>query len=313
MRAEHQDDDALVFGYLDTGSVSHADAFDTVLVRGPYPYRDEIRPHSFGALNACDISGNDQLTVVPQVSPSARIDGHLLGLLLTGHGTLEQDGCLTTLSPGDFVLYCGKRPFRLELSGPHRYFLIRLDEAAVGFLRHAGQTIANPELPRFVSGRILTAALVEIAGRAAEMGPLTRQEMGEHITCMLRTLIHEANRQEPGAPDARGAVFDRVLAYIDQNLGSGLSPESIAAAEHISVRYLHALFQQHDDTVGQYIRRRRLGRIRRDLADPDLTHLPAHAVAARWGIQNPSHFSKIFRAEFGLPPCEFRQQGRTGR
>jgi AraC-like DNA-binding protein len=312
MRAENQDDGVLVSGYLDTGSASHADAFDTVFVRGSRPYSAEVRSHAFGMLKACDISGDDRSSVFPQVPPSAQVSKHILGLLLAGHATLEQNGRMVALAPGDLVLYRGSKwPFRLELSGPHRYFLIGLDERAEGSLRQAGPMIANPGLSQFASGRILTAAIAEIAGLAGQMGPLTRQEMGEHITCMLRTLIHEASRREPDPSDTRAAVFARVLEYIGEHLGSELSPESIAVAQHISVRYLHTLFQRHDDTVGQYIRRRRLDRIRRDLADPDLAQLPAYAVAVRWGLRDPSHFSKLFRSEFGMSPQEFRHQARA--
>jgi AraC-like DNA-binding protein len=312
MRVEHRADGALVSGFLDIGSIGHADAFDTVLVRGADPYHAEMRPYSFGALTACDISGEHRIGVFPVVPPAGRSDRHTLGLLLTGHGTLEQGGRLAALAPGTIVLYRGRRPFRLELTGPHRYFLIDVGCDGADALRRAGAAIANPDLPQLASGRILAAALTEIAGLAAQMGPLTRQEMGEHITCMLRTLVHEAGRRGPDATDARDAVLDGVLTYIDRHLAGDLSPESIATAEHISVRYLHALFQRQDDTVGHYVRRRRMDRIRRDLSDPDLAHLSAYAVAARWGIRNPSHLSKLFRAEYGLSPGQFRQQVRSG-
>ena len=306
MRVEHRDDGVLVSGFLDTRS----DARDTVLVRGPHPYEAEMRPHCFGALNACDVSGDHQIGVLPLVSPAARNDRRTLGLLLTGHGTLEQEGRKAALAVGDFVLYRGTRPFRLELSGPYRYFMIDLGHGDTGYLRDADLAIVNPELTRFASAIILKATLVEIATVAVRMGPLTRQEMGEHITSMLRTLIHEVNGCAPDVRDASAAVLDRVLNYIDQHLDSELSPGSIASAQHISLRYLHVLFQGQNDTVGHHIRSRRLYRIRRDLTDRDLVHLPAYAIAARWGIPNPSHFSRLFRSEFGLSPCEFRQQIR---
>ena len=38
---------------------------------------------------------------------------------------------------------------------------------------------------------------------------------------------------------------------------------------------------RQDDTVGHRVRQRRMDRIRRDLADPDLAHLSACAIAAR--------------------------------
>jgi len=299
MRVEQRDDGVLVSGFLDAES----DGRDTVLVRGAHPYRAEMRPYRFGSLTACDISGGDH-----RVTPAGRSDDCILGLFLSGRGALEQDGRLVPLTVGDFVLYRAERPFRLELSGPYRYFVIGLGQGGTGYLRRAGPVIANPDLPRFASARILKAALPEIAELAARMGPLTRQEMGEHVTCMLRTLVQEASGRDPCARDA---VLDRVLTYIDQHLDGDLAPESIASAHYISVRYLHALFERQGETVGHHIRNRRLDRIRRDLTDRDLAHLPAYVIAARWGIPNPSHFSKLFRSEFGLSPSEFRQEAGT--
>jgi AraC-like DNA-binding protein len=297
MRVEQRDDGVLVSGFLDT----EADGRDAVLVRGADPYRAEMRPYHFGSLNACDISGGCD----HQVTPAGHSDDCILGLFLSGRGTLEQEGRLVHLEAGDFALYRGERPFRLELSGPYRFFVISLGHGDAGYLRHAGPIIANPELPRLGSARILKAALPEIAELAAQTGSLTRQEMGEHITCMLRTLVKEASGCDPCARDT---ILDRVLAYIDQRLEDELSPESIASAHYVSVRYLHALFERRGDTVGQHIRHRRLDRIRRDLTDRDLAHLPSYIIAARWGIPNPSHFSKLFRAEFGMSPSEFRQE-----
>jgi AraC-like DNA-binding protein len=311
MRVERREDGAMVSGFLDTGSAGQGGAFDTVLVRGTHPYQAEMRPHCLGAMNACDITGDSPVGVLPLLSPTARGDRHTLGLLLAGHGTLEQDGRQNVLAPGDFVIYRGRRPFRLELSGPYRYFVIDLGQEDTGCLRHAGAAITIPDLPSLASARILQATLAGIAEVAARMGPLTRQEMGEHISCMLRTLIREASRRGPDDAGARAAVLNRVLSYIEQHLDGELSPESIAAAHHISVRYLHMLFQGQSDTVSHHIRRRRLDHIREDLADRALARLPAYTIAARWGIANPSHFSKLFRMEFGLSPDEFRRQARV--
>ena len=296
MRVAERDDGVLVSGFLDT----EPDGRDTVLVRGARPYQAEMRSYRFGSLNACDISGGDH-----RVTPAGHNDDCILGLFLSGRGALEQDGRLVPLTVGDFVLYRGERPFRLELSGQYRYFVMSLGHGGTGYLRHADPVIANPDLPRFASTRILKAALPEIAELASRMGPLTRQEMGEQVNCMLRTLIQEAKGRDSAARDA---VFDRVLTYIDQHLDRELSPESIASAHYISVRHLHALFERHGETVGRHIRNRRLDRIRRDLISRDLSHLPAHAIASRWGIANPSHFSKLFRSEFGVSPREFRQE-----
>lgn len=110
------------------------------------------------------------------------------------------------------------------------------------------------------------------------------------------------------APDARRrALLERVYAFIEQHLADpGLSPPTIAAAHHISVRHLHKLFESQEWTVAGWIRRRRLERSRRDLLDPGLRDRPVSAIAARSGLVNAAHFSRAFRAVYGVPPAEFR-------
>ncbi|MFF6787843.1 helix-turn-helix domain-containing protein [Streptomyces filamentosus] len=312
MPLERRDDGTLVFGYLDTASEDRAGAFDTVLVRsGEDPgragqgYAAELRPCRLGALNGCHISGDQDVRVMPRPSPAAPRSGHLLGFLVAGRGTLEQDGRRADLAPGEFVLCTGARPFRLELGADHRYFVLSFDRAAAGAAEDStprGLT-ANPELHRSPSGRVLSAVVGELAVRARGFGALAGREMGEHVGAILRTVLRETTATGPA-----GGLLERILAHIDDHLAGDLSPGALAAAHHISVRHLHALFQETGRTVGDHVRRRRLERIRRDLVDPALAHLPAYALAARWGLGDASHFGKVFRAEFGLPPRAVRDR-----
>lgn len=74
----------------------------------------------------------------------------------------------------------------------------------------------------------------------------------------------------------------------------------------MSLRALHALFEHHEATVSGWIRHRRLERSRRDLADPAQRDVPVSAVATRWGLVNHAHFSRAFRAAYGLSPVDYR-------
>ncbi|MET7765745.1 helix-turn-helix domain-containing protein [Streptomyces sp. NPDC005393] len=62
----------------------------------------------------------------------------------------------------------------------------------------------------------------------------------------------------------------------------------------------------HGATVASYIRRQRLARARRDLADPCLATRPVHAIAARWGFLRPADFTRAFRTIYGSTPTEYR-------
>jgi AraC-like DNA-binding protein len=121
-------------------------------------------------------------------------------------------------------------------------------------------------------------------------------------------LADRLGRAEKVPPETRErALLQHIHAFIEARLGDpGLSPGSIAAAQFISVRYLHKLFETQQTTVADWIRRRRLERCRRDLLDPTLRAEPVGAIAARWGLTNPAHFSRLFRGAYGVPPSAYR-------
>lgn len=305
MPVEQRPDGTFVFGYLDTESPSPRQATDTVVVRtGGDSYRAEMRPYRFGALPACDITGEQQVRILPRISPATST--HHLGLLLSGHGELEQDGQVTELDPGDIVLYTSARPFRLEFPGAYRYFVMNVAAVAgAEAYRAAGGALTGRP-----SGGILAAMVAAMAQAAAGLGPLSRCEMGDHVTAMLGTLLRESAAAGIPAPrtPAHERILDGVLDDIDRRLAEPLTPAGLAAGHHISVRHLHALFHKQGESLGDHIRRRRLDRIRRDLVDPGFAHLPVATVAARWGLHDPSHFGKVFRAEYGQPPTAYRRQ-----
>jgi AraC-like DNA-binding protein len=82
-------------------------------------------------------------------------------------------------------------------------------------------------------------------------------------------LASRLGREAEVPPPPRHVLLLRVQAFIEERLGDpALSPGMIAAANHISLRYLHKLFEPQSRTVAGFIRERRLERCRRDLADP---------------------------------------------
>jgi len=126
-------------------------------------------------------------------------------------------------------------------------------------------------------------------------------------------LAHELDCDTAVPPEShRRALMARIHAFIQGHLGDPeLSPGTVAAAHHISVRYLHKLFQEQGATASSWIRARRLEGSRRDLADPAQTARPAAAIGARWGFRSAAQFSQAFKAAYGLPPQQYREWART--
>jgi AraC-like DNA-binding protein len=66
------------------------------------------------------------------------------------------------------------------------------------------------------------------------------------------------------------------------------------------------LLAEDDTSPAAWIRHRRLAHCRLDLANPRLNARPIEAIAERWGFTIPTHFSRLFRAIYGIPPRDCR-------
>ena len=96
--------------------------------------------------------------------------------------------------------------------------------------------------------------------------------------------------------------------YILANLqDERLSPTSIAAANHMSPRYVHMLFAQIGISTSSWIRTQRLERCRDDLRSRAYRDCSIAEVAYTWGFTDPSHFTRIFKQQYGLGPREYRE------
>ena len=110
----------------------------------------------------------------------------------------------------------------------------------------------------------------------------------------------------------RHALILQIKAFIDARLDDPeLTTATIAAAHYISPRYLQKLFEAEGSTVTDWIRRRRLDHCKRELLDPRNAGEPISRIAARWGLADSSHFSRLFRATYGMSPREFRSEKIT--
>ncbi|MFI1095920.1 helix-turn-helix transcriptional regulator [Streptomyces sp. NPDC020917] len=124
-----------------------------------------------------------------------------------------------------------------------------------------------------------------------------------------------ARPSRPPAPSGTEALLDGIKAYIERHLSDPeLTPTAIAAAGHVSLRYLHHLFQRDGRTVGAFLRERRLEHCRADLSDPALAARGVCEIARRWGFRDPAVFNRTFKSAYGMTPGRYREhRQRTTR
>jgi AraC-like DNA-binding protein len=275
-----------------------------------------------GSLRGCDL-GRLRLIDVHAEPHTARRTARLvraapagcykIGLQLRGSSVLAQDGKEALLGPGDFTLYDTDRPYTLALGDLHRMLVLVFPYDMLGLPQPRLARLTATRLPGDTGG---TATLIgpflskvaDLVDEADSPGPGARLRLAGNVLDLLGTVLAERLDYPSVDPDhSHRALMLRITAFIEEHLGeAGLSPAQIAAAHNVSLRQLHKLFHASGTTVAGWIRERRLERCRRDLRDPDCASRPVAAVGARWGYPDPAHFSRVFKAAYGMGPRDYR-------
>jgi len=281
------------------------------------PLAGEIEAGQLGPVNVGRVQTSTPHSVhrTPGLIRRGSSELYRVVLAMSGSPRLEQDSRAAQLRPGEFAIYDFARPYELAYDSA-------VQLAVFGFPR---DLLA---LPHDTVGRLTAVAIDADRGTGALASPLLRRVVldlesyrpasAARLCTVVMDLVTTAIAERAGQAESlqiesrERTLLLRVHAFIEQHLGDAdLSPGTVAAAHHVSVRYLHRLFEAQDATVAAWIRGRRLERCRRDLADPALGAVPVSTVAARWGLPDSAHFSRLFRRVYGLPPAEYRRNYRT--
>ena len=236
-------------------------------------------------------------------------DCYFAVLMLAGSQRMEQDGRQVLLRPGDFAFYDGARPHSLGFSRHWSEIILNiprgmLDRELAGA---RGLTATRPACSRG-AGALLRAYLVSLSQELAvlhsnDLARLSRSTIGLIAAAM-------AGAQDPAAGRGRVQTLARAKAMVERSLDDpALDTPRIAAALGVSARYLNKLFESEQTSLMRYVLARRLERCREDLLDPACIALSVSDIALRWGFNDLSHFSRVFRTRFGVSPRECRSRG----
>ncbi|MEV4558243.1 helix-turn-helix domain-containing protein [Kitasatospora sp. NPDC049285] len=280
------------------------------------PAAATITSRRVGALQVSRVQAGPQQVVRSAGLIAGGGEDHLtLALQHRGTARLAQDGHQVLLRPGGFAISDAGRPFTKELSEPFDFTAFHWPRAAVGVSDEDLRVLTATAFDTGSGTAALVSAYLQNLARSADsLEPAVAGRLATTALDLLAVLADERRgRSVPDAPEAAGVALARVKDHILRHLGDpDLSPERIAAANHLSVRYLHKLFHFESLTVARWIQRQRLDMARRDLARPTAGQLTVAAVAGRWGFVSASHFSRAFRSAYGVSPSEWREGVRYG-
>ncbi|MEU4573973.1 helix-turn-helix domain-containing protein [Nonomuraea sp. ATR24] len=283
-----------------------------VRVDADAPLRGQIEAGQLGPVGVGKVQTSTPHSVHRTPGLIRRDSPELYRLVLPVSGTplLGQDGRQARLRPGEFALYDFTRPYELVYDSAVRLAVFSFPRELLRLPPGAASVTAVPIASGEGAGALAAPLLRRVALDLDSYRPASAARLAGVVMDLVTTAVAERVEELGAVPHEtrQEALLARVHAFIEKHLGdAGLDPAGVAAAHHISPRYLHRLFEARETTVAAWIRHRRLERCRADLADPALRDTPVSVLAARWGLPDPAHFSRLFRSAYGVPPAAYRR------
>ena len=282
----------------------------------PADYSGFVREARFGAVTLTDSLLSPQ-SVRRQNRHIARFDKdcYYVGIEQIGRININQSGSSFMLRPGVGALYYASEPYHLQCDVKARQFWIELPRDAFDnrFVSGRPPLLTPFNLNRGL-GRIAFEFCSALAAEGEGIEPQSRAKLGDQFMDLL-ALALSCEPDHPAADDrsVQQARLRSVKAYIDGHLGDpNLSLLSIARKNDISLRYLHQLFRQTDVTASEWLRLRRLQRCYDLLCSPENSAQSITEIAYSAGFNSSSHFSNLFRAQFGVRPSDVRGESVEG-
>ena len=241
------------------------------------------------------------------------LDHYLIQSHLRGGQAVRSGSRQGEAEPGDILI--------IDLAERH--------EATTSDFEHLSLVVPRSLLAPFLKrpdsqeGRVLKrgSALADIAAAhlrmiATKANSLSRDEatlMIEPTLALMASALNGDTRNiENGAASIAASLMQRAKAKIERNLHlNDLSITTICGAIGLSRASLYRLFEHHGG-VRAYIQERRLRRAAEDLTSLALAHRYIYDIAFNWGFSSEAHFSRAFKARFGLSPKQARDMGRAG-
>lgn len=247
-------------------------------------------------------------------------DLYLLSFPLTGSLKVIQSNRTTPIHPGDCVLTYANAPVTLvnlpDDDAQHESLHVLASSSLMARLLLKPQHLCGSALHlQGNGGDLAQRLLVDLYRTAEDMDTRAAQSLATSAIEAILLAAQDGVRRQ--APDAgrRERSLRKLLDHIALHcFEPDLSARKVAEACGISTRYLHDLLQRDGKSFHALLWQARLASAKEQLEDRSLAERAISEVAYLVGFKSTSHFSRAFRAAYGLSPRALRQKagGRQG-
>jgi AraC family transcriptional regulator, positive regulator of tynA and feaB len=279
--------------------------------------RIQIPKHSsfHGSIDIRSVAGlelmrfsSSPLSFVESPSVTAGSASYMAISQLEGVRSYGQNGVMSVLQPGDSTLIDTGQPWSSRCHDQGARLYLRLPRR---LLQNRFESNILPIAQR-ISGNVgLGATLFRIATSLYHDADMLNPQEGaaalEAYIDILSACLRHSGTDDAQAFRHHAELVSQIEAFIETHLPEPeLGPVGIASAVGISVRHLHRLFALKGQTVGDWIRMRRLDQCRSHFCDIRSQGRTITEIAFSWGFSDSAHFSRSFKKQFGICPRSFR-------
>ncbi|PRX32882.1 AraC family transcriptional regulator [Paraburkholderia sp. BL18I3N2] len=236
-------------------------------------------------------------------------DKYFAVLMLEGSQSVEQDGKIVTLHPGDFAIYDATRPHHLRFGQSWREIVVSiprptLNQLVVGI----EQRTAHPIQTAQGVSNVMRGFLVQMASQMRHVSDDELLQLSDTAIALIGMTLGNLQRNDFTQSRMKALTLTRVKRHLLEHLRDPeLNPLMIEQAIGISSRYINKLFEAENTSLMRYVWNLRLERCAEDLANPMYAVMRVSDIALRWGFNDMSHFSRVFRERFAMSPRAWRE------
>jgi AraC family transcriptional activator of tynA and feaB len=236
-------------------------------------------------------------------------DAYFVALLVSGQYRLEQHDRIATLQPGEMVLYDATQPHRIDCAGEFSKLIFAIPRSTL-LSRFSRPDRCTAVRMQMTHGTAAVAAnfLRTWSAHLEQFSQTTLDTLCETSLDLLGLALADIQPSGPKSSRSQTIALFEIKRYIEHHLSNPeLNTAMISAGVGLSPRYINALFARENQSLMRYVLQHRLDRCHRDIANSPRNGLTISNIAFRWGFNDLSHFSRVFRKQFGLSPRQFRE------